>query len=34
VRYDEEHGTSIVTQSDPAIVDGSTELFAGAGAQD
>jgi exonuclease SbcC len=34
VRYDEETGTSVVTQSEPAVVDGDSELFAGAGAQD
>ncbi|HEV7992292.1 MAG TPA: SMC family ATPase [Gemmatimonadaceae bacterium] len=35
VRYDEESGTSIVTQSDPAaVVDGGSELFAGAGVEE
>ena len=33
VRYDEESGTSVVTQSDPSDVDG-TPLLAGAGAED
>ena len=33
VRYDEESGTSVVTQSDPSGVDGS-ELLATAGAED
>ena len=34
VRYDEESGTSVVTQSEPlAVVDGGSELFAGAGAE-
>jgi len=33
VRYDEESGMSIVTQSDPSGVD-DTPLLAGAGAED
>ena len=33
VRYDEESGMSVVTQSDPSGVDG-TPLLAGAGAED
>jgi hypothetical protein len=33
VRYDEETGTSVVTQSEPVSLDGS-ELLAGAGADD
>jgi exonuclease SbcC len=33
VRYDEETGTSVVTQSDPSGVD-DTPLLAGAGAED
>jgi exonuclease SbcC len=33
VRYDEESGTSVVTQTDPSGVDGSA-LLAGAGAED
>jgi DNA repair protein SbcC/Rad50 len=35
VRYDEESGTSVVTQSEPlAVVDGGSELFAGAGVEE